>query len=126
MVAGEGTILVSPRDDGDMGLYLDSLRRLAALDLKVAVPAHGPPTARPRALFERYIEHRLMREGRVLDALGRGGAATIDALVPRVYDDTPAAAWPLAALSLEAHLDKLAREGRVAREGTTWRVCGDG
>src|SRR5215472_14046236 len=64
MVAGEGTILISPLDEGDMGTYLDSLARLSALDLHALVPAHGPPTASPRALLEHYIRHRLMREQR--------------------------------------------------------------
>src|SRR5206468_5603923 len=112
MVAGEGTILVSTFDDGDMGLYLSSLARLAALDLHALVPAHGPPTAAPHALVEHYRSHRLMREQRVIGALrGRGGTARADEILAQVYDDTPRAAWPLAALSLDAHLAKLVAEG---------------
>jgi glyoxylase-like metal-dependent hydrolase (beta-lactamase superfamily II) len=121
MVAGEGTILVSTRDDGDMATYLASLRCLGALDLHALVPAHGPPTARPRALCQRYVAHRLMREQKVLGALAALGGSGRDAdLLPRVYDDTPQAAWPLAAISLEAHLEKLTREGRTHRQGDRW------
>ena len=122
MVAGEGTILIAPQDDGDMTQYLDSLARMAALDAHVLVPAHGAPHASPRALCEHYIEHRLMREDKVVAAL-RNGPARPDELLPTVYDDTPRAAWPLAAISLQAHLQKLAREGRARAEGERWRLC---
>ena len=122
MVAGEGTILISPQDDGDMGQYLDSLAKMAALDAYVLVPAHGPPCASPRALCEYYIKHRLMREDKVVSAL-QGGPARPDELLPTVYDDTPRAAWPLAAMALLAHLQKLARDGRACAEGDRWRLC---
>jgi glyoxylase-like metal-dependent hydrolase (beta-lactamase superfamily II) len=122
MVAGEGTILIAPQDDGDMTQYLDSLARMAALDAHVLVPAHGPPIASPRALCEHYIKHRLMREDKVVAALQKGPARP-DELLPAVYDDTPRAAWPLAAISLLAHLEKLAREGRARAEGDRWRLC---
>jgi len=124
MVAGEGTILIAPQDDGDMAQYLDSLARMAALDAHVLVPAHGPPSASPRALCEHYIRHRLMREDKVVAALrSAGGAARPAEILPIVYDDTPLAAWPLAAISLTAHLEKLAREGRARAEGNHWRLC---
>jgi endoribonuclease LACTB2 len=122
MVAGEGTILISPQDDGDMAQYLDSLAKMAALDAHVLVPAHGPPCASPRALCEHYIKHRLMRENKVIEAL-RPGPARPDEILPAVYDDTPRAAWPLAAISLLAHLQKLAREGRARAEDDRWRLC---
>ncbi|MDH3201487.1 MAG: MBL fold metallo-hydrolase, partial [Myxococcales bacterium] len=65
--------------------------------------------------------HRLMREGKVLGALeAHGEAACPNDLVARAYDDTPEALWPLAVRSLEAHLIKLEREGRITREGDRW------
>jgi glyoxylase-like metal-dependent hydrolase (beta-lactamase superfamily II) len=124
MVAGQGTILISPDDDGDMGVYLDSLARLRDLDLHALVPAHGPPSANPRALCAHYLAHRLQRERKLVDALiAAGGSARAAELLPRVYDDTPPAAWPLAALSLEAHLRKLAGEGRTRRQGDLWELA---
>ena len=114
MVASVGTILIAP-GDGDMAIYLAQLERLAGLDAKLALPAHGEPIDEPTALFWRYVAHRTMREHKILAAvvaLGpRGG--TIAELVPVAYDDTPAAMWPFAALSLAAHMEKLEREGRV-------------
>ncbi len=117
MVASVGTILIAP-GDGDMQQYLAQLERLASLDGSVALPAHGDPIDAPTALFRRYVAHRAMREDKVLDAVraaGPGGATSID-LVPTAYADTPAHLWPIAKLSLEAHLEKLEREGRIERD----------
>jgi ribonuclease/clavin/mitogillin len=116
MVASVGTILVAP-GDGDMAVYLAQLQRLAALGAKLALPAHGDPIDDPEALFRRYVAHRLMREGKVLAAVAALGAegGTDDAILPRAYDDVPITTWPIALLSLAAHLDKLVAEGRVKR-----------
>jgi hypothetical protein len=62
-----------------------------------------------------------MREGRVLDALSRHREPVLaDDLLPDAYGDAPRAVWPLAAMSLEAHLLKLEREGRVVRREGRW------
>jgi glyoxylase-like metal-dependent hydrolase (beta-lactamase superfamily II) len=116
MVASIGTILVAP-GDGDMKVYLEQLERLAELDASVALPAHGDPIDDPTALFRRYVAHRLMREAKVLAAVRKAGEKGADAatLVTDAYDDTPAHLWPIAKLSLEAHLCKLISDGKVAR-----------
>jgi endoribonuclease LACTB2 len=118
MVASVGTILIAP-GDGDMRIYIEQLRRLAALAARRALPAHGGPIDDPSALFARYVAHRLMREQKVLDALAVSGdrGARAEELVPGAYDDTPHALFPLALLSLRAHLVKLVDEGRVRRDG---------
>jgi glyoxylase-like metal-dependent hydrolase (beta-lactamase superfamily II) len=41
LVAGTGTVVIAP-PEGDLVEYLTSLRRLADLDLKLILPAHGP------------------------------------------------------------------------------------
>jgi ribonuclease/clavin/mitogillin len=118
MVASEGTILIEP-GDGDMRAYLRSLESLEALRASWALPAHGAPIAAPSALFRRYIEHRLLREAKVREALGAVGRS-LGELLPRVYVDTPPALWPLARLSLEAHLLKLETEGHALRDSDRW------
>lgn len=115
MVTSVGTILIAP-GDGDMRVYLEQLARLDALRARVALPAHGEPVDDPSGLFRRYIAHRKMREDKVVAAL-RGGPRALGELLPNVYGDTPVPMWPFAALSLEAHLDKLVAEGRAARAG---------
>lgn len=115
MVASVGTILVEPQD-GDMALYLRSLRAMKALRPRTLLPAHGDPIDDPDACLDRYVAHRLERERRVLAALeGFGGAATPAQLVPTAYADAPPTVWPLAALSTEAHLLKLVEEGRAVQ-----------
>ena len=62
-----------------------------------------------------------MRERKVLEALeARGKPSRPRHLVAEAYADTPKALWPLALQSIEAHLIKLEREGRVAKEGDRW------
>ncbi|HEY0133325.1 MAG TPA: MBL fold metallo-hydrolase [Nannocystis sp.] len=116
MVAGVGTILIDPEDDGDMTQYLDSLGRIAAAGPKALVPAHGPVQHDPQATLARYRAHRLMREDRILAAI-HAAPRDLSAVLADAYADTPSVLWPLAARSLEAHLRKLAAEGRVRRSG---------
>ena len=126
MVASVGTILIEP-DGGDMIEYLRQLERLAGLDAAIALPAHGEPIAKdegraPSDVFRFYVAHRLAREAKVLAALvsfGEKGASLTD-LVPVAYADTPPAIWPIAKLSLEAHLIKLGRDGRAHRAADRW------
>lgn len=116
MVASEGTILIEPRD-GDMQRYLLELDRLANLSAHVALPAHGEPIDSPTNLFRHYIKHRLAREDKVLAAVQASGenGSTVEKLVRIAYADTPPMLWPIAAMSLEAHLVKLLREGRIEK-----------
>jgi len=116
LVAGTGTILIDPEDDGDMIDYLASLERVAAARPTALVPAHGPVLDDPQGTLRRYRAHRLMREQRVLAAIPAAWRA-VSAVLAEAYADTPPALWPLAARSLEAHLRKLATEGLVRRCG---------
>ncbi len=123
MVAGVGSIIVEPHD-GDMTLYLASLRRMASLQPSMLLPAHGGVIADPLRCLEHYIEHRLMREAKVLAALrASGGAAEVQALLPHAYADTPEFLWPLAAMAAEAHLIKLERDGQARRVSGGWRAA---
>ncbi len=116
MVAGVGTIIVDP-DEGDMADYLASLQRIAALDPRALLPAHGPTITDPQAKLAEYRKHRLWREERVAAALAALGRASALDLVPAVYEDVPKDLHPLAARSLLAHLLKLVKDGRVRAEG---------
>lgn len=111
IVMGEGSVLVSP-GEGSLSAYLDSLHRLRALDLEVLCPGHGPYVWDPRAKLDEYLEHRLERERRLLEALD-AGARTEDDLLRRAWSDAPAALRPAAALTLRAHLQKLGEDGRL-------------
>jgi hypothetical protein len=49
-------------------------------------------------------------------------AATLDELTPVVYDDVPVDRHRWARLTLEAHLIKLAGEGRAGEIDGVWRL----
>lgn len=115
LVAGQGTILIDPADGGDMSAYLDSLARVARVAPTALVPSHGPVIAAPQECLARYITHRRQREARVLAAV-HAGARRLPELLAGAYSDTPREIWWLAERSLEAHLVKLAAEGRIHRE----------
>ena len=110
-VLGEGSVFVAP-GAGSLAAYLDSLRRLESLRLEALCPGHGPVVNDPQAKLREYIEHRLDREARLVAALGRG-LRSRDELLDEVWDDAPPALRPAAALTLEAHLEKLEQEGRL-------------
>jgi glyoxylase-like metal-dependent hydrolase (beta-lactamase superfamily II) len=128
LVAGEGTILIDPRDDGDLAVYLESLRAMAERIRSEwprcrLVPAHGPVQDDPVALLEHYVRHRLGRETKLLASFSGGEELDDDELLRRTYDDVPASVLPLARWSLEAHLAKLVAEGSVSRQdGKTRRT----
>lgn len=111
-----GSTTVIPSDDGDLLDYLRSLQRLLGLDVKRIYPAHGPVIEDGPAKIREYIDHRMMRERQIVEALG-DGVRTIPALVKRIYADVSPALHAAAAMSVESHLRKLAKEGR-ARETT--------
>lgn len=110
-VLGEGSVFVAPTPGALRG-YLAALERLRAMNLDVICPGHGPPVADPHAKLDEYLAHRRERERRLVAALG-AGLRTVDELLDRVWDDAPAPLRPAAALTLAAHLDKLAEEGRL-------------
>ncbi len=107
-----GSTTVIPAEDGDLGDYLASLRRLQALDVERIYPAHGPVIENAPAKIREYIDHRMERERQILAALA-DGLDTIPAMVARIYADVPAALHPMAAQSVQSHLKKLVKDGRV-------------
>jgi glyoxylase-like metal-dependent hydrolase (beta-lactamase superfamily II) len=111
LVMGQGSVFVGG-EEGSMAAYLDSLRRIRALDLAVLCPGHGPYVWDPAAKLDEYLTHRLDRERRLLDALA-SGARTTDELLDHAWSDAPPQLRPVAALTLQAHLDKLRDEGRL-------------
>jgi hydroxyacylglutathione hydrolase len=109
-----GSTTVIPPDDGDLGDYLASLRRVLQLDVQRIYPAHGPVLEPARPVIEGYIAHRLERDVQILDAV-RAGAETVADIVARVYREVSPALHPVARLSVLSHLQKLERDGRIVR-----------
>jgi glyoxylase-like metal-dependent hydrolase (beta-lactamase superfamily II) len=113
-VLGEGSVFIAP-DPGAMAGYLDGLARLRARGLSFLCPGHGPLVEGPagvRDKLDSYIAHRLDRERRLVAALD-SGLRGVDELLAAVWDDAPSVLRPAGAVTLAAHLDKLADEGRL-------------
>lgn len=115
------TVVINP-PDGDMRAYLASLERLLGEDIAIIAPGHGYLIGAPHQELRRLLAHRRARERKVVGALIRLGAATLDELLPLVYDDVPARVHRVAARSLTAHLDKLAADGAVHASGDKYSL----
>ncbi len=110
-VLGAGSVFVAP-DPGALAGYLAGLERLRERGPMLICPGHGPLVHDPAAKLAEYVAHRLERERALLDALA-AGARTVDELLDRAWADAPASLRPAATITLAAHLDKLADEGRL-------------
>jgi hydroxyacylglutathione hydrolase len=117
-ILGYGTSVIRP-PDGDMTDYIKSLERLLGLSIGLILPGHGPMVGKPEAKIREYIEHRLMREQQVIDAL-RKGRETIGAITEMIYVEVSGPLKNVAEFSVQAHLIKLMREGKVKQEGTRY------
>jgi glyoxylase-like metal-dependent hydrolase (beta-lactamase superfamily II) len=116
LLLGEGSSFVPPRaQGGSLADYLDSLRRLRARAPRVLYPGHGPPITDPVARIGEYVEHRLEREGKLVAAL-ESGERSRERLLDIAWDDVPAELRPVAAIVMQAHLEKLEDEGRLPHD----------
>jgi glyoxylase-like metal-dependent hydrolase (beta-lactamase superfamily II) len=102
-----------------MALYIHSLEKLLGLKLRLLLPGHGLSIPDPYGKINEYIQHRLMREREILQSL-QEGLRTIPSIAARIYTDIAAPLTSMAQLSVEAHLIKLIKEGRVRREGENY------
>jgi glyoxylase-like metal-dependent hydrolase (beta-lactamase superfamily II) len=111
LVLGLGSTIVPP-GGGSLAAYMDSLRLLQEEEIELICPGHGPWITDPAAKLAEYVEHREMRERRLLAALADGERSRA-ALLSDVWDDIPVELLPIAAMAMEAHLEKLSEEGRL-------------
>ena len=122
-ILGYGTAVIHP-PDGNMTDYLKSLERLLGFEISLILPGHGPLVGKPEAKIREYIKHRLEREQQVIAAL-RQGHETIGDVTQTIYVDVSSALRRVAEFSVQAHLEKLMREGRVKQEGARYRLVSD-
>lgn len=119
VLEGVSPVILPP--DGNMADYLRSIDKLFAYDFERIAPGHGDVMTQGKKVLEALRAHRLAREDKVVRNLSELGAANLDVLIPLVYDDVPADRHQWARLTLQAHLIKLAQEGRASELNGVWR-----
>ena len=117
--------MVIPPEPGAMDRYLASLAVASSLGVVRLLPSHGPPA--PPKVLEKTVEHRLLRESRILEAMEPAGEGTIplSRIAAAAYADSPFVVRFLAERQAEAHLLRLEAAGRVRRAGDgsrSWRL----
>jgi glyoxylase-like metal-dependent hydrolase (beta-lactamase superfamily II) len=113
LLLGEGTVQVTP-PSGSMAQYLQSLERVAGLDLALIAPGHGPLIHDPGPRIASYRAHRLERERQVLAAV-TGGQRTVSDITSALYVGLDPRLRRAAEGTVLAHLEKLTADGRVRR-----------
>jgi glyoxylase-like metal-dependent hydrolase (beta-lactamase superfamily II) len=106
-VLGRGTTVIDS-EDGALGDYLESLKRLQGLGNLTVLPGHGPDLADIEAVTAMYLAHREERLEQVREALRElGDDATARQIVEHVYTDVDEKLWDAAEWSVQAQLDYL-------------------
>jgi glyoxylase-like metal-dependent hydrolase (beta-lactamase superfamily II) len=106
-VLGRGTTVID-NEDGSLGEYMESLRRLHELGKRTVLPGHGPDLDDLEAVSAMYLTHREERLDQVRDALrALGDDASARQIVEHVYTDVDEKLWDAAEWSVQAQLDYL-------------------
>ncbi|MGH7174274.1 MAG: MBL fold metallo-hydrolase, partial [Gemmataceae bacterium] len=122
MISMLSSVLIPPPPEGDLAVYLDSLRRLQTLPARLLLPAHGSPSARPAFVLEQALAHRQEREEQLRQAL-EAGRRTVAELAMELYRGLPAELMRFAEMQIRAGLHKLQSEGQaIAGDGDVWRT----
>ena len=112
------TVVIAP-PSGSMQAYFASLRKLQQRGITRMAPGHGDLISDPEETLAHTLAHRQKREDKVLDAL-LGDPQTLAVLVKVVYDDVPEFLHGVAQFSLQAHLIKLAEDGKAEETDQGW------
>lgn len=115
------TSTVSP-PAGCMADYFASLHRLLQRHDTLYLPGHGPPLPEPQAFVQGLLAHREAREAAIMAQLASGPQAT-GAITQALYAQVDPRLLGAAERNVLAHLIKLEREGRAARNGEGWRAA---
>jgi glyoxylase-like metal-dependent hydrolase (beta-lactamase superfamily II)/8-oxo-dGTP pyrophosphatase MutT (NUDIX family) len=121
MVSMLSSVVIPPPPDGDLAVYLDSLRRLQTYPARLLLPAHGSPSARPAFVLEQTLTHRREREEQLLQVLS-AEPRTVTELAMEIYRGLPAELMRFGEMQIRAGLHKLQGEGRaIAVDAERWR-----
>ena len=113
-VMGWSTSVISP-PDGDMGDYLQSLRKLITREELRYWPTHGPAIENPRPFVKAFINHREERESQIQACLA-DGLIKIPDIVERLYTNVDSRLHRAAGRSVLAHLIHMVHTSRAKCE----------
>ena len=111
-VLGHGSVYVAP-DPGALRGYLRGARPAAGARPRPHLPRPRPARHRAARQARRVPRPSPRARAPARRRARRRACATPDDLLDRVWSDVPSVLRPAAAVTLAAHLDKLAEEGRL-------------
>lgn len=110
-VLATGTVVIAP-PEGDLTDYIASLRRMKELPgLRSLCGSHGTAVHDAVSKIDQYISHRLYRETQILNYLQAG--KTEEEILSAIYGGLPENILPLARKTIEAHINKIRRDGLI-------------
>ncbi len=87
IMQGSTVVIIPP--SGHMKSYLNSLEALKEYSIDKIAPGHGFIIDTPLDEINSIIKHRMAREAKVISTLQEAGSASVNQLLPPVYDDVP-------------------------------------
>lgn len=105
------SVVILAADGGNMWDYLESLMKLKGRGIEYLAPAHGHILSHPDQVLQELYDHRLLREGQVIEVLKKLGSARTEQLAPLVYPEIEGDLIKVTYLALNAHLEKLVHDG---------------
>jgi len=96
-------------------LYKESLERVAAMDIAVALPSHGPAIYDVKDLVAQRLAFHQKRMDRIKAALRNGARTTWDVTQALFRDRSPLDTF-LAVSEVIGHLDLLEMENKIVGE----------
>jgi glyoxylase-like metal-dependent hydrolase (beta-lactamase superfamily II) len=128
MIAGDAILMgitpsigLYPRSRPDpLGDYLETLDRIEALAPRVAYAGHREPVVDPAARAREIRSHHEDRLERAQQALDGEPASGYDVSLALFPDELPPTLRRFATAESLAHLERLVREGRAAKEGLAY------
>ncbi len=111
LILGQSSTIVPP-GGGTLIAYMESLRKVAALEPELILPGHGDPIEDAAAAVVAQREHRLTRE-RELQAALADHVYDREDLLDRVWSDVPPALRIAAHVTMQTHLEKLDLEDKL-------------
>lgn len=111
VVVGKGTTWIG-LPCGDIAVYIDSLKRLLKMKLKLILPAHGPVIYDPRKRIKELIRRKLSREEEIIELL-QEKPRNVEELALALYSEEEQyrSFWLLNVV--RAYLKDLERKGKI-------------